>query len=113
MPCPELIHARVSHIPILTVGVVLHHGDVYADLNTEDVMRCSGELRVLAHVTTKIDDRYAVEVLAKVLPHPIERNTIEEAVVGDVAYDSLAPFQEPVCRHAEGLDVGVTECVLV
>jgi len=58
-------------------------GDADADLNAEDVVSCSAELRVLADVAVQIDVIDAAKVLVEMLPHAIEGDLVYEAVVAD------------------------------
>ena len=90
------------------------HGDRDADahLNSENVVRRATELRILADIAFQIDVVDTGEVLEEMLPHPVEGDLIDEAVVRHKANDAVAILQ-PVRRPSKELDVRIVQRVLV
>ncbi len=93
--------------------LALHgHRDADPDLNAEDVVGRARQFRVVPDVALQVQVVDPREILEQMLPHPVERDLIDEAVVGDEAHDAVPPVQ-PIHRPAEELHVHVAQGVLV
>ncbi len=88
------------------------HSNTDAGLNAENIVRCSREFRVAAHVAVKVDVIYPLEILREVLAHSVKCQLIDKAVIRYEADDPVAAAQA-VGRPAEELDVHIRKRILV
>ena len=90
--------------------------DPDADLDAEDVVRRAAEFRVVPDIAVQVQVVDSREVLQQVLPHPVEGDLVDEAVVGDEAHDAVAAVRagplpsgrtSRTCRKARSCCVAV------
>jgi hypothetical protein len=55
--------------------------DSNASLDSENVVRRAGQLRVPTHIAVEVDMVNSLEVLRKMLPHSVEGDLVHEAVI--------------------------------
>src|SRR6185437_10746873 len=80
-------------------------------LDSEDIMRGSRKLWILADVAAEVEDVKLVEVGSEMCSHAVGRQSIDKAVVGHQRDDTFSP--DPVGSPSNGLNIRVGECVFV
>ena len=108
---PFVRYAVIEELLLAVLAGPDGDGDADGRGDPEDVVGRPAELRVLADVDPEVQVVDVREVFPKVLPHPVERDVLDETVVGHEADDPILPTQA-VHRPSPELDVGVIELVL-
>ena len=83
-------------------------GDAHTHLNAEHVVRGARQFGVLPHVTVQIEVIHPTKVLQQVLAKAVERQLIDEAVIGD-KHEHAVLAVEPVNRPPKKAHVHVVE----
>ena len=105
---PELIDTSVEHVNLRICQAVLLNEKVDADthLDAKDVVRGTGKLGILAHVPAQIQNVEGVEIICKMLAHPVEGDGVEKAVVGHQGDNPL--IADAVGRPPERLYIWIS-----
>ena len=88
---PELVNASVENFGsrICTVFLFNEKIDAYTDLDSKDVVRCAGELGVLANIPTQIENVNRVKTIYQMFSHSVKCHAVEEPVVRYQCYNTF------------------------